>query len=222
MTNTLSSPAVTVVLQRLLATEQTQDESAMAGALNTSDSPWDLDAGQRADLFKDVYMSVSGDGGHLLYLLARATGARNVVEYGTSFGVSTIHLAAAVRDNGGGLVVTTELQPDKAAAARRNFVDAGVADLIEVRSGDARESLAELPATPDLVLLDGWPDLALDVLRVVESRLRAGSLILVDDVNVDWGRDLHGELLAHLRDPANGYATLTLPLADGIQLAVKL
>lgn len=222
MTYTMNSGPVSVVLQRLLSNEQAGDEAAVAEVLDAPRSPWDLDASQRAEVFKDVYMSVSGEGGQLLYLLARATGARNVVEYGTSFGVSTIHLASAVRDNGGGRVVTTELQRDKADAALRNFAEAGLADLIELRLGDARETLAELSATPDLVLLDGWPDLALDVLRVLEPKLRAGTLILIDDVTQDFGRDVHGPVLAYLRDDANGYATMTLPIADGIQVAVRL
>jgi predicted O-methyltransferase YrrM len=220
--NTLSSKSVSLVLQRLLSSEQAGDESAVAAVLDAPQSPWDLDAGQRAEIFKDVYMSVSGEGGRLLYLLARATGARTVVEYGTSFGISTIHLASAVRDNGGGHVITTEMQRDKADAALANFADAGVADLIELRFGDARETLAELSATPDLVLLDGWPDLALDVLRVLEPHLRPGTLILVDDVTADFGRDVHGALLAYLGHETNGYATMTLPLADGIQIAVRL
>ncbi len=131
--------------------------------------------------------------------------------------MSTIHLASAVRDNGGGRVITTELQKDKADAGLGNFADAGVADLIELRLGDARETLTEIPQVADLVLLDGWPDLALDVLRVLEPNLRAGTLILIDDVTADFGRDVHGPLLAYLGDQANGYA-----IADGIQVAVRL
>jgi predicted O-methyltransferase YrrM len=222
MVNTLTTSPVSAVLQRLLANEQTGDESVIAAVFDSPRSPWDLDAGQRAEMFKDVYMSVSGAGGRLLYLLARATGARNVVEYGTSFGVSTIHLASAVRDNGGGRIITTELQQDKAESARQHFAEAGVADLIELRVGDARETLTELPAAPDLVLLDGWPDLAIDVLRVLEPNLRAGTLILVDDVTADLGRDVHGPLLDYLGDEANGYSSMTLPIADGIELAVRL
>ncbi|MCV7174632.1 O-methyltransferase [Mycolicibacterium sphagni] len=222
MANSLMTPPVSVVLQRLLSNEQESDEVAIAAVLDAPGSPWDLEADQRAEIFKDVYMSVSDVGGQLLYLLARATGARDVVEYGTSFGVSTIHLASAVRDNGGGRVITTEMQKDKADAALGNFAEAGVADLIELRLGDARETLTDIPQVPDLVLLDGWPDLALDVLRVLEPNLRAGTLILIDDVTADFGRDVHGPVLAYLNDQANGYATLTLPIADGIQMAVRL
>ena len=221
MTSTMHSEPVSVVLQRLLAAEEEHDPQAFADT-GVDGFPAHLSAGQRAELFKDVYMSVSSEGGALLYLLARATGARTVVEYGTSFGVSTIHLASAVRDNGGGTVIGTELQHDKAVAAQRNFVEAGVSDLIDLRVGDALETLADAPEVVDLVLLDGWPDLALPVLRLLEPSLRPGSLILVDDVDMDWGSDVHGPLLAHLGDPDNGYLSVKLPVGDGIQACIRL
>lgn len=221
MTSTLHSEPVSAVLQRLLAAEEEHDPQAFADT-GVDGFPAHLSAGQRAELFKDVYMSVSSEGGALLYLLARATGARTVVEYGTSFGVSTIHLASAVRDNGGGTVIGTELQHDKAVAAQRNFVESGVSDLIDLRVGDALETLVDVPEVVDLVLLDGWPDLALPVLRLLEPSLRPGSLILVDDVDMDWGSDVHGPLLAHLGDPENGYLSVKIPVGDGIQACIRL
>lgn len=223
MTSTLRSPSVSDVLRRMLSAEERQDAQAYAaaGIASTTDYPVHLNAAQRAEVFSRVYMSVSSAGGELLYLLARAIGARTVVEYGTSFGVSTIHLASAVRDNGGGIVIGTELQSDKATAARQNFIEAGVADLIDLRVGDARTTLKDLSEGVDMVLLDGWPDLALDVVRVVESALRPGSLIVIDDVDLDFGSDVHGPVLSYLADEANGYLSIKLPVADGLQLAVR-
>ena len=223
-TSTLTSPAVSAVLQRLSDDESRTGVEAFAatGLTSSADYPIDLDAAARAELFKEVYMPVSPDGGRLLYLLARAAGARSVVEYGTSFGVSTIHLASAVRDNGGGLVIGTELQADKAAAAQRNFVDAGVDDLIDLRVGDALETLADVPGPIDLVLLDGWPELALPVLRLLEPQIRTGAMILVDDVDLDFGSDVHGPLRSYLADEVNGYLALKLPVGDGIQVCVRL
>jgi predicted O-methyltransferase YrrM len=224
MTSTLRSPSVSEVLRRILHAEEQQDPQAFAaaGVASTTEYPMHLDAAQRAEVFSRVYMSVSSAGGELLYLLARAIGARTVVEYGTSFGVSTIHLASAVRDNWGGIVIGTELQADKAAAARQNFTEADVADLIDLRVGDARTTLRELPDTVDMVLLDGWPDLALEVLRVVEPALRPGSLVVIDDVDLDFGSDVHGPVLSYLADETNGYLSMKLPLGDGVQLAVRL
>jgi predicted O-methyltransferase YrrM len=224
MASTLETESVSVVLQRLLAAEQQRDPQAFAdtGITSPDQYPVHLDAAERAELFKDVFMSVSSTGGELLYLLARATGARTVVEYGTSFGVSTIYLASAVRDNGGGTVIGTELQAEKAAGARQNFTAAGLLDLIDLRVGDARTTLADVPAPVDLVLLDGWPDLALPVLRLLEPALRPGSLILVDDVDMDFAADAHGPLLEYLSSESNGYRSIRLPIADGMQVSVRL
>ncbi|MEU0498398.1 class I SAM-dependent methyltransferase [Mycobacterium sp. NPDC006124] len=221
MTSTLHTESVSVVLQRMLTAEEEHDPLAFA-ATGVDGYPGHLSAERRAELFKDVYMSVSSDGGRLLYLLTRATGARTVVEYGTSFGVSTIHLAAAVRDNGGGTVIGTEMQRDKAVAAQHNFDEAGLSDVVKLRVGDALTTLTDVPDVVDLVLLDGWPDLALPVLRLLEPSLRPGSLILVDDVDMDWGSDVHGPLMAHLGDPANGYLSVKIPTGDGIAACVRL
>jgi predicted O-methyltransferase YrrM len=155
-------------------------------------------------------------------MLARTAGARTVIEFGTSFGVSAIYLACAVRDNGGGTVIGTELQVEKAAAAQQNFVDAGVADLIELRTGDARQTLADVSGPIDLLLLDGWPDLALPVLQTVEKRLRPGSLVLIDDVNVDWGADLHGPVLSYLAGQPDRYLSIRLGVGDGMQVCLRL
>jgi len=99
-------------------------------------------------LARDAYLAVSRDTARLLYMLARASGARSVVEFGTSFGVSTLHLAAGLRDNGGGRIITTEFEPSKAARARENFAVGGLADLIELREGDALQTLPR-PARAD-------------------------------------------------------------------------
>ncbi len=84
---------------------------------------------------KDMYLPLEAEQGGLLYVTARAIGARRVAEYGTSFGVSTLYLAAAVRDNGGGTVIGTEILPEKAEVARANFAEAGVSDLVDLRVG---------------------------------------------------------------------------------------
>ena len=84
---------------------------------------------------KDAHLAVSRATGALLYMLARSTAARTIVEFGTSFGISTLHLAAALRDNGGGRLITSEFEPSKVARARENFVAGGLSDLIEIRGG---------------------------------------------------------------------------------------
>jgi predicted O-methyltransferase YrrM len=133
-------------------------------------------------LAKDDYLAVSPETGRLLYLLVRSCGARSVVEFGTSFGISTLHLAAGLRDNGGGRLISTEFEPSKVARSRENFVAGGLDDLIEVREGDALDTLAsDLPDRIDLVLLDGAKHLYPPVLALLEPRLSPGALVVADN-----------------------------------------
>jgi predicted O-methyltransferase YrrM len=167
------------------------------------------------DRLKDLWLPVSKETGTLLYMLARSTKARAIVEFGTSFGISTLHLAAALRDNGGGRLVTSEFEPSKVARARRHLAAGGLADLVEVRQGDALETLATgLPDTVDLLLLDGAKALYGDVLDRVESRLRPGALVVAD--NADHSPDY----LARVRSPGSGY--LSIPFGDDVELSLRL
>uniref|UniRef100_B0T531 O-methyltransferase family 3 n=1 Tax=Caulobacter sp. (strain K31) TaxID=366602 RepID=B0T531_CAUSK len=164
---------------------------------------------------KDFPLAVSRETGALLYMLARSGGARTIVEFGTSFGVSTLYLAAALRDNGGGVVITTEFEPSKAARARGNLTAGGLIDLVEIREGDALQTLsADLPETIDLLLLDGAKALYPEILSLVESRLRPGALIVAD--NADYSPDY----LARVRSPASGY--LSTPFAEDVELSMRM
>ncbi|WP_116089623.1 O-methyltransferase [Sphingomonas crusticola] len=166
-------------------------------------------------LLKDAPLAVSRETAILLYMLARSMRARNVVEFGTSFGVSTLHLAAALRDNGGGRLITSEFEPSKIASARANLTAAGLVDLVEFREGDALETLAvDLPDTVDLLLLDGAKGLYPDILELVERRLRPGALIVAD--NADYSPDY----LAQVRAPERGY--LSVPFAADVELSIRL
>lgn len=129
-----------------------------------------------------MHLAVSADTGRLLYLLARARRARSIVEFGTSFGVSTIHLAAAVRDNGGGRVIGTEFEQSKATATYETLAAAGLDDLAEIRVGDALETLqVDLPAPVDFVLLDGTKTIYLDLLNLLEPALSPDAIIVADN-----------------------------------------
>jgi predicted O-methyltransferase YrrM len=164
---------------------------------------------------KDMPLPVSRETGALLYMLARSSHATSVVEFGTSFGISTLHLAAALRDNGGGALITTEFEPSKVARARRHLEEGGVADLVEIREGDALLTLAaDLPARIDLLLLDGAKALYLDVLGLLQSRLRPGALIVADNA------DHSPEYLARVRSPAGGY--LSTPVSAEVELSMRL
>lgn len=162
---------------------------------------------------KNVPLPVSRETGALLYMLARSCGAQTIVEFGTSFGISTLHLAAALRDNGGGRLITTEFEPSKAARARQNLTAGGLIDLVEIREGDALQTLSgDLPETVDMLLLDGAKALYPEILGLVEGRLRPGALIIADNI------DHSPEYVARVRSSANGY--LSTPFAGDVELSM--
>jgi predicted O-methyltransferase YrrM len=164
---------------------------------------------------KDLPLPVSRETGALLYMLARSSHARTIVEFGTSFGISTLHLAAALRDNGGGRLITTEFEPSKVARAKANLAAGDLLDLVEIREGDALRTLsADLPETIDLVLLDGAKALYPEILTLVEGHLRLGALVVADNA------DFNPDYLARVRAPVNGY--MSVPFADDIELSMRI
>jgi predicted O-methyltransferase YrrM len=133
---------------------------------------------------KDVHLAVSRQAATLLYVLARTRRARTIVEFGASFGASTLHLAAALKDNGGGRLISTEFEPGKVARARSSVAEAGLSDIVEIREGDALETLAhDVPDDVDLVFLDGASTLYLVITQLVEPRLAPGALLVADNVH---------------------------------------
>jgi predicted O-methyltransferase YrrM len=177
-----------------------------------------MEAAEQAALFKDVYIPVNRDQGQLLYLLARSIGARRIVEFGTSFGISTIYLAAAVRDGGGGRVIGTELEPAKHARAVQHLAEAGLSDYAEVRLGDARETLQDVAAPLDLVLLDGWKDLYLPIIQMLKPKLRRGALVLGDNI-FTFKKGLR-PFVEWMQAEANGFRSSTLHISDGFELSL--
>jgi predicted O-methyltransferase YrrM len=218
---TLTSAPVAPLLDRLFA-EADQESAPRSAAfsgisaaeiarLRTSKTEY-LDFYGR---MKDVPLAVSRETGTLLYMLGRGTRARNIVEFGTSFGISTLHLAAALRDNGGGTLITTEFEPSKIARARDNLTAGGFIDLVEIRQGDALQTLkAGLPETIDLVLLDGAKPLYPDVLALLEGRLRPGAFVVADDA------DASPDYLARVRSTEQGY--LSTPFGGDVEVSMRL
>lgn len=221
MTNTLTSPQTAGVLARLFAAAEAQEaaHAEQEAAHNQDGAPpvprETLTAQELADAMEDAYIPVSRAGGQLLYALTRAIRPPTVVEFGTSFGISTIFLAAAVIDNGAGQVISTELSTTKIGRARQNLREAGVDGPVTVLAGDARETLADVPGPVGLVLLDGWKDLYLPVLRLLEPKLAPGALVVADDTSFPSVKDY----LAYVRDPAHGYVTVSFPVEDGMELS---
>lgn len=167
----------------------------------------------------EIGFSIRPEQGDLLYMLCRSIGAKRVVEFATSLGFSTIYLASAVRDNGGGLVIGAELVPAKVAQAKLNLAEAGVDSFVEIRQGDVLETFRDLPDSIDLALIDGWPSpntpsLARKVLDLLLPKLRVGALLVNDNAEEDY--------LEYVRNPANGFITLNLPLKGATEISLKV
>lgn len=175
---------------------------------------------EEVERLRNLYVPVTRKQGQLLYLIARSIAARRVVEYGTSFGVSTTYLAAAVRDNGGGIVIGTELQSAKIAVARRNLDEAGLGDCVEIREGAAHETLQNAGGIVDLVLLDGYLQMYVPILELLRPALRPGAVVIA--VNTITFRRRLAPFIRYLRDPANGFMSVTLFVGDGLEYAVRL
>jgi predicted O-methyltransferase YrrM len=218
--NSLTSPPVRPVLDRLF---QAADQDAAHWADMRQRHPDGfaaMSAREQADVYGELYIPVSPEAGRLLYTLIRASRPATVVEFGTSFGISTIHLAAAVRDNGTGRVVSTELHPAKVVRASANLAAAGLAAVVTILEGDARQTLAGLPGPVEFVLLDGWKNLYLPVLRLLEPRLTPGALILADDT-VSMAAEM-ADYLSYVRDPAHGYLSIAFPESDGLEISCRV
>jgi predicted O-methyltransferase YrrM len=209
--STFTQPALSILVDRLFA-EADAAQNERWPAMRASDRG---DYRRYYGLLKDQPLPVSRATGKLLYMLARSVRARAIVEFGTSFGISTLHLAAALRDNGGGRLIGSEFEPTKITRARRNLDAAGLSDLAEIREGDALQTLArDLPDSIDFVLLDGAKALYSPVLSLLESRLRAGALIVADNA------DDSPEYLARVRSARGDY--LSVPFAEDVELSMRL
>jgi predicted O-methyltransferase YrrM len=210
--NSLTEPRVQNLIASLHAEADRNDPPLLAAAEGK-------DARARTTLLDRAFIPVDADAGRFLYALVRGCAPGRVVEFGASFGISTLYIAAALRDRGQGSVVTTELHAGKAAAARGYFEQAGLHDIIDLRVGDALETLKDVRTGVSLVFLDGWKDIYLPVLHLLEPALTPGALIVADDLNLF--PDALAPYLAYVRQPANGYVSATVPIGDGMEVSVR-
>lgn len=171
-------------------------------------------------LAKDIYMPVSRKQGKFMYQTARAIGAKRIVEFGTSFGISTIYLAAAVRDNDGKIMIGTELEPHKYAQAIKNIAEAGLDDVTEVRLGDALQTLKETPQPLDMIFLDGWKNLYMPILEMLKPRLRIGAIVLADNIYT-FKKSLR-PYVEYMQSGNNGFESTTLRIGDGLEYSVYI
>jgi predicted O-methyltransferase YrrM len=210
MSATLTEPRVKNVVDALHADANRVDPPLLAAAEGK-------EGRERAALLDRAFIPVDEAAGRFLYALVRGAAPGTVVEFGTSFGISTLYMAAALRDRGAGSIVTTELHAGKAETARGNFERAGLLDVIDLRVGDALETLKGLKRDVSVVFLDGWKNVYLPVLQMLEPVLLPGALVVADDLNLFPGP--LAPYLAYVRQPANGYVSVTVPIGDAMELS---
>jgi predicted O-methyltransferase YrrM len=221
MPNSLASPKVAALLGKLFAKADAKDPAVLARIQKEADSRF---GGQRyvpalAPMFEEAYMPVPPEVGQLLYVLARARRPSLIVEIGTSFGVSAIFFASALHDNAKGRLITAEFSETKVMAARANLATLALEQYVEIRRGDAFETLNEVDRPIDLLFLDGWKDFYLPLLKHLESKLSPGALVIGDDTKLF--PDRLQSYLAYVRDPRNSYQSVDLPIGDGVELSVR-
>ena len=178
--------------------------------------------GEVKAFLSDKLVALDRDKAEFCYQLCCATDARRIVEIGTSFGVSTLYLAAAVRDNiraagGNGAVIGTEYESAKASAARAHFAEAGLSGYIDLREGDLRETLKEIEGPVDFMLVDIWIGMARPALELVTPHLRPGAIVVCD--NTARYRNEYADYFAFLEE--SGFRTMTLPFDGGLELSVR-
>ncbi|WP_323766840.1 O-methyltransferase [Marinovum sp.] len=194
-------PATRAVLDALHAAAA-RDARRWRDRTGTTDATVNAGGGGALVRLGEFYLAVSPDEGRLLYILARAIKAGRIVEFGASYGISSLYLAAAARDNAGTLI-TTEVHPDKCAALRATFAATELADAITLLEGDARETLRPVSGPIDMLFLDGWKSAYLPIFELLRPSLRAGALIVADNCTHAAAADY----LAVVQSPASGCIT---------------
>jgi len=215
------------LLDRLYAQSANQTEEmalyfearAKEGSLD-----WNRFDAQTNRFLSDKLVALDRNKAEFCYQVCRSLGARRIVEAGTSFGVSTLFLAAAVRDNvraagGEGVVIGTEYESSKARAARANFAAAGLSGFIDLREGDLRETLVDVGGPIDFMLMDIWTPMARPALELVAHRLRQGAVVICD--NTEQFRPAYKDYFDFVNNPANGFRTITLPFEGGVEFTVR-
>ena len=219
----LGDPALQAIVDRLHAQSVAQEPETgryFSERAKKGDLSWDgLDADANR-FMADKLVALEPIKAEFCHLACRSLRATRVVEVGTSYGVSTLYLASAVRANGGGVVIATEYEPAKAASARETFAEAGLADLIDLREGDLRETLKVIEGPVDFVLMDIWTEMARPALELIAPHLRPGAVVVAD--NTAQFRHAYRHFFEFVDDPKNGLKTMTLPFDGGLEFIVKV
>ena len=153
----------------------------------------------------------------LLSILVRTSGARRVLEIGTSNGYSTIWLASAAAETGG-QVISIERNAEKQVMARQNLVRAGLAKHVALILGEATTVVQELAGPFDFVFFDADRVTAPKQLEVLVPKLAPWALIAADNA-ISHPDEISGYLKAI--SGAEGFEHMVLPVGKGLSLAYR-
>lgn len=225
MATILNDPKLEALLDRLHSRSITQDDETNA-RFEEREQEIEIDDEDYYDedmvrFLSDKMVALDRDKAEFCYLLCRSLRAKRVVEAGTSFGVSTLYLAAAVRDNQveNGVVIGTEYEARKVKIAHANFKEAGLSEFIDLREGDLRQTLQDVGGPVDFMLVDIW-EVAQPALELVSPYLRPGAIVACDNTAIDI--DEYGAYFEFVNDPKNRFRTMTVPFEGGFELSVRI
>jgi predicted O-methyltransferase YrrM len=200
-------PKVAAVMAEYEA--RAERERALLDGLLTQNSRRDID---------ELLLPVGPATAALLEILIKESRARAILEIGTSYGYSTVWLAAAARATGG-LVTTLELHPRKVEYARAQLARAGLAEFVDFRVGDALGTLRELPGPFDFVLIDLWKDLYVASFDAIYPKLAAGALVVADNMIYPERARPDAEAYRRRVREARDVTSVLLPVGSGIELS---
>jgi predicted O-methyltransferase YrrM len=221
MTHMQIDPKLKSLLDELHARSDAQTSEIENYFSKTRTGPWRGMEPRDHEHYADKLVALDRDKAEFCYALCRASGARRIVELGTSFGVSTIYLAAAVRDNGGGVVIGAEHEPQKLRAARANIEAAGLSAFVDLHEGDVLDAIKTIDQPIDFVLFDIWIQVVRPALDLLLPHLRSGTVICADNTAPGRNRDAYAPFFEIIDDPAHRFHTITLPFKGGFEMAVK-
>ena len=218
----LADPKLQALVDRLQAQSVAQEAATRAWfseRAKKGELSWDGLDEKSHRYMADKLVALEPAKAEFCHLTCRALRATRVVEVGTSYGVSTLYLADAVRANGGGAVIGTEHEPGKCAQARANFAEAGLTGLIDLREGDLRETLKTIEGPVDFVLMDIWTEMARPALELIHPHLRPGAVVVAD--NTTQVRHAYARFFEFVDEPAHGLTGMTLPFDGGLEFIVR-
>lgn len=201
-------PLVDPVIERVLADFERRAEDEQRRTLTP---------GTNLD---ELLLSVGRDVGMLLYLLSTGGQARRILELGTSYGYSTVWLAAAARATGG-KVTSLELKEFKIEHARQALTRAGLSTRVEFHAGDCLDTLQKLAGPFDFVLLDVWKDLYLPCFDLVHPKLAPGGVIIADNMLLPEVVRPQAEAYRARVRQAGDMDSVLLDIGNGIEVSRK-